>query len=66
MDNDVLLGRVGDSCASLVREVPFRRREGRLEFYRYPLEERDYAFRLLDLGVEVRSMRLKEMEPCQE
>ncbi|EDP74930.1 hypothetical protein [Hydrogenivirga sp. 128-5-R1-1] len=66
LDNDVLLGRVGDSCASLVREVPFRRREGRLEFYRYPLEERDYAFRLLDLGVEVRSIRLKEMEPCQE
>ncbi|RLJ69773.1 hypothetical protein BCF55_0028 [Hydrogenivirga caldilitoris] len=66
LDNDVLLGDVRHLCKSFVGEKKFREREANLRFFPYPIEERIYDIRPLDLSFGIRSLKLQENSPCQE
>ncbi len=66
LDNDVLLGSITGVCRGLVRKKEFHERKAVLEFYPYPLKERAYSFHSLDLKITVKTLKLKELEPCQE
>ena len=64
LDNDLLLGKVGNLCPALVRRKTFRRYTAPVKIHGYPIRPRPYSFGELDLSMRIEEVRLRSMDPC--
>ncbi len=66
LDNDVMVGELGESCRSFVRRKEFKERKAHLKIHPYPVKVRRYELKPVSYKFRVEEVSLKVIKPCQE